>query len=63
MLKNKIGILLICMLLLTFAIPASGILIEPNKTSLLVQDPNQESRMKNQYLNDGRLPPDPSSHD
>ncbi len=47
------------MLLITFAIPASGIFNVPDNTSFQYQDPNQNYRTRVQHLNDGRLPPDP----
>jgi hypothetical protein len=58
-LKKKIGILLICILLISFAIPASGVFTKSNKILLQIQDPDQDNKLRNQHLNDGRLPPDP----
>lgn len=46
--RNKIGILIACMLLIAYIVPISGVAREPNNIIIIVQDPNSE-----------RLPPDP----
>ena len=46
--KNKIGILIACMLLFAFIIPISGVAGEPNNVIIIAKDPNY-----------GRQPPDP----
>ncbi len=55
--KNKIPILIICMLLIVYIIPASGIVITNNKT-VLIKDP-EIYRLEVKNLDDGRVAPIP----
>ena len=60
--KKIIGILIVCMLLIIYTIPAMGLTIE-TKNIVVNQDPNQDWRSKVKHLDDGRLPPTPGEVD
>jgi len=51
---KKLGIILVCMLLIAYTIPALG------TTNIIIsKDPKDNYRENVKHLNDGRLPPDP----
>ncbi|MCK4995304.1 MAG: M20/M25/M40 family metallo-hydrolase [Thermoplasmatales archaeon] len=55
---KKIGILIVCMLLIIYTIPVMGLTSE-TQNIVVSQDPNQDYRSKVKHLDDGRLPPAP----
>ena len=52
--RKKIGILIVCMLLIIYTIPVMGLTIETKNIVV-----NQDWRSKVKHLDDGRLPPTP----
>ena len=57
--KKKIGIILVCIILIIYTIPVLGLAEEQSIATIIDQDPDQSYRLKVKHLDNGRLPPDP----
>lgn len=57
--RKKMSILLVCALLIAYAIPVSGIIIGSGNVTVDIQDPAENYRSKVEHLDDGRLAPHP----